>query len=77
MHELGQNGKSASDRRTFLKKGMAASAVAVGAGLLHTGTAAFAEELAKQLPVKAIYEDAGKPAAQQLGQLAQDLVKVT
>jgi hypothetical protein len=39
-------------------------------------TAAFAEELAKQLPVKAIYEDAGKPAAQQLGQLAQDLVKV-
>src|SRR6201993_4740977 len=44
MHELGQNGKSASDRRTFLKKGMAASAVAVGAGLLHTGTAAFAED---------------------------------
>ena len=35
-------------------------------------TAAFAEELAKQLPVKAIYEDAAKPAAQQLGQLAQD-----
>ncbi|MBI5260249.1 MAG: DUF4393 domain-containing protein [Bradyrhizobium sp.] len=36
---------------------------------------AFAEELAKQLPVKAIYKDAGKPAAKQVGQLAQDLVK--
>jgi hypothetical protein len=38
-------------------------------------TAAFAEELAKQLPVKAIYEDAAKPAATQVGQIAQDLVK--
>jgi hypothetical protein len=38
-------------------------------------TTAFAEELAKQLPVKAIYKDTAKPAARQLGQLAQDLVK--
>ena len=36
---------------------------------------AFAEELAKQLPVKAAYRDAVKPAAKQAGQLAQDLVK--
>ena len=33
-------------------------------------TTAFAEELAKQLPVKAIYEDAAKPATQQVGQIA-------
>lgn len=38
-------------------------------------TSAFAEELAKQLPVKAIYEDAAKPAAQQIGQILQDLAK--
>jgi hypothetical protein len=38
-------------------------------------TTAFAEELAKQLPVKAMYEDAAQPAAQQVGQIAQDLVK--
>jgi hypothetical protein len=38
-------------------------------------TTVFAEELAKQLPVKAIYEDAAKPATQQVGQIAQDLVK--
>jgi hypothetical protein len=38
-------------------------------------TTALAEELAKQLPVKAIYKDAAKPAAKQIGQLAQDLVK--
>jgi Abortive infection alpha len=38
-------------------------------------TTAFAEELAKQLPAKAIYEDVAKPAATQLGQIAQDLVK--
>jgi hypothetical protein len=38
-------------------------------------TTAFAEELAKQLPVKAIYEDAAKPATQQAGQIAQDLMK--
>jgi len=36
---------------------------------------AFAEELAKQLPVKAAYRDAVKPAAKQLGQIAQDVVK--
>jgi hypothetical protein len=38
-------------------------------------TTAFAEELAKQLPVKAVYRDAVKPAAKQAGQLAQDLFK--
>jgi hypothetical protein len=38
-------------------------------------TTAFAEELAKQLPVKAIYRDAAKPSAKQIGQLAQDIVK--
>jgi hypothetical protein len=38
-------------------------------------TTAFAEELAKQLPVKAIYDDTAKPAAKQLGQIAQDLLK--
>jgi hypothetical protein len=38
-------------------------------------TTAFAEQLAKQLPVKAAYRDAVKPAAKQAGQLAQDLVK--
>jgi hypothetical protein len=36
----------------------------------------FAKELAKQLPVKAIYDDAGSPAAKQSGQLLEDLVKV-
>src|SRR5262249_16188004 len=35
----------------------------------------FAKELAKQLPVKAIYKDAGAPAAKQAGQLFEDLVK--
>jgi hypothetical protein len=35
----------------------------------------FAKELAKQLPVKAIYEDAGAPAAKQTGQLLADIVK--
>jgi hypothetical protein len=38
-------------------------------------TTVFAEELAKQLPVKAVYRDAVKPAAKQLGQIAQDIVK--
>jgi hypothetical protein len=38
-------------------------------------TTAFAEELAKQLPVKAAYRDAVKPSAKQIGQLAQDIVK--
>jgi hypothetical protein len=42
MHELGLNGKSASDRRTFLKKGMAAGAATVGASLLTPAPSAFA-----------------------------------
>jgi hypothetical protein len=36
----------------------------------------FAKELARQLPVKAIYDDAAAPAARQTGQLLEDLVKV-
>jgi hypothetical protein len=36
----------------------------------------FAKELARQLPVKAIYQDAAAPAAMQTGQLLEDLVKV-
>lgn len=36
---------------------------------------AFAEELAKQLPVKSIYEDAAQPATRQAGQVLQDIVK--
>jgi hypothetical protein len=36
----------------------------------------LAEELAKQLPVKQMYKDAGAPAAKQVGQLAADVVKV-
>lgn len=39
-------------------------------------TAEFAKELARQLPVKAIYDDAAAPAAKQTGQLFEDLVKV-
>jgi hypothetical protein len=35
----------------------------------------FAKELAKQLPVKAIYDDAAAPAAKQAGQLLSDLMK--
>ena len=35
----------------------------------------FAKELAKQLPIKAIYKDAVAPAAKQSGQLAADIVK--
>jgi hypothetical protein len=35
----------------------------------------FAKELAKQLPVRAIYEDAAAPATKQAGQLFQDIVK--
>lgn len=38
-------------------------------------TTAFAEELAKQLPVKAAYEDLAQPAAKQTGQIALDIVK--
>jgi len=44
MHEFGQNGKSASDRRTFLKKGMVAGAATVGASLLTPPPSAFAEQ---------------------------------
>jgi hypothetical protein len=35
----------------------------------------FAKEVAHQLPVKEIYNDAGSPAAKQTGQLLSDLVK--
>lgn len=35
----------------------------------------FARELAKQLPVKTIYEELGSPAAKQAGQFAGDLLK--
>ena len=44
MHEFGQNGKSVSDRRTFLKKGMVAGAATVGASLLTPPPSAFAEQ---------------------------------
>ena len=36
----------------------------------------FATELAKQLPVRAFYDDALSPAAKQVGQFGQDLLKV-
>ncbi len=35
----------------------------------------FAKELARQLPVKSIYDDAAAPAAKQTGQLLQDVIK--
>jgi hypothetical protein len=38
-------------------------------------TAAFAKELAQQIPVKAVYSDAIAPAAKQTGHLAEDIVK--
>ncbi len=44
MHEFSQTGKSASDRRTFLKKGMVAGAATVGASLLTPPPSAFAEQ---------------------------------
>jgi len=44
MHEFGQNGKSASDRRTFLRKGMVAGAATMGASLLTPPPSAFAEQ---------------------------------
>ncbi len=54
MQELSQRGadaspeskdrRSGSNRRSFLKKGMAAGAVTVGAGLLASGSSAFAQE---------------------------------
>lgn len=36
----------------------------------------FAKEMAKQLPVKEAYSDAVSPAAKQVGELGEDLVKV-
>jgi len=36
----------------------------------------FAKELAKQLPVKAIYEEGASPAVKQTGQILEDLTKV-
>jgi hypothetical protein len=36
----------------------------------------FAKELAKQLPMEAMYKDAVSPAAKQLGQFGEDLLKV-
>lgn len=38
-------------------------------------TTEFAKEIAKQLPVRAAYEDAVQPAARQTGELAEDLLK--
>src|SRR4051794_26582250 len=35
----------------------------------------FAKELAKQLPVKAVYQDAIHPAAKQAGDLGEDVMK--
>jgi hypothetical protein len=35
----------------------------------------FAKELAKQIPVKAVYQDVAAPAAQQTGQVLTDIVK--
>jgi len=35
----------------------------------------FAKEIAKQLPVKAAYKDAIRPAARQTGGLAEDIIK--
>jgi hypothetical protein len=44
MQELSQAGKTASNRRSFLKKGMAAGTVTMGAGLLTSSTSVFAED---------------------------------
>jgi hypothetical protein len=44
MKEPSQVGKAGSNRRSFLKKGMAASAATMGAGLLGGSTAVFADE---------------------------------
>ena len=38
-------------------------------------TTEFAKELARQLPVKSIYDHAAAPAAKQTGQLLQDMIK--
>ena len=44
MQEFSQAGKTVSNRRFFLKKGMAAGAVTMGAGLLTSGSSVFAED---------------------------------
>jgi hypothetical protein len=44
MREFNQAGKTASNRRLFLKKGMAAGAVTMGAGLLTNSSSVFAED---------------------------------
>jgi hypothetical protein len=44
MQELSQAGRAVSNRRFFLKKGMAAGAVTMGAGLLTSGSSVFAED---------------------------------
>jgi Ferritin-like domain len=44
MQELSQAGRTASNRRSFLKKGMAAGAVTMGAGLLTNSSSVFAED---------------------------------
>jgi hypothetical protein len=44
MQDLSQAGKTASNRRSFLKKGMAAGAVTMGAGLLTSSSSVFAED---------------------------------
>jgi hypothetical protein len=44
MKEPSQVGKDGSNRRSFLKKGMAAGAATVGAGLLGGSTAVFADD---------------------------------
>jgi hypothetical protein len=44
MQEYSQSGKTASNRRFFLKKGIAAGAVTMGAGLLTSGSSVFAED---------------------------------
>src|SRR6266404_6864341 len=44
MQEFTQAGKTVSNRRFFLKKGMAAGAVTMGAGLLTSGSSVLAED---------------------------------
>src|SRR5437763_10925497 len=44
MSKFGGAAKSGSDRRTFLKKGVAAGAVTVGAGLLGSSSSALAQD---------------------------------
>jgi len=44
MQEFNRAGKTVSNRRLFLKKGMAAGAVTIGAGLLTNSSSVFAED---------------------------------